>query len=219
MKPRFAVRQVETFLCAGGSAWLIAIAHLRPEFWYISLIALIPFLWRVVRLSLIESLLSGIILSVAYSYVTVPISLWAAPGAYIYELVSLTIVFAVYAAAVNRIGRLIGTNAVFMAALWLPLEYLVNHFGGWGSTFTLVETDSSVVLRLGSMFGALTVSFLVVLVNALVLLLLGRAVRALRSETTRSASQSSLFTFPAELIILDRPDYFFPDRRAPPATA
>ena len=58
-----SLRLLNHFLFAGGSALILSIAHIYPEYWFVSLFALVPFLWRVTRANLPDSILLGIILA------------------------------------------------------------------------------------------------------------------------------------------------------------
>ena len=204
------------FLCAGTSALLISVAHLFPEFWFVSLFALVPFLWLAIRATLPESVILGCLLATSYYLVTFPTWSGAAAGLFLLKLLGLNTIFALYAAAVNRIGRHIGTNAIFVAALWLPLEYTLSHYSGLGNLFALSGNESVLLFRIGSLFGMLMISFVIVLANLLVLLFLRQVVHALRSKARLPARADKPAYLPFKEILLEGHWYYFSDPRAPP---
>lgn len=100
--------------------------------------------------------------------------------------------------------------------MWLPLEHALSHYAHLGSIFTFSETDSTLLIRFGSLFGMLMVSFVVVLINSLILIVLKRVIQALRSHATFPAKDDKRPYPPFKEIILERRWYYFPDVRDPP---
>ncbi|HWR83532.1 MAG TPA: hypothetical protein VN285_09530 [Candidatus Deferrimicrobium sp.] len=221
MKNDRVVRLSESFLCAGSSALLVALAHLHPQLWWLSLLALVPFLWRAVNIKFAEAVALGAFLAVAYGFVAFPPDSVTHPLASLLKLGGLCVLFAVYGAGVSLIGRRIGLNAIFIAALWLPLEFALSRYTGLQSFFTFsssatVWQDSSQLLRIASLFGVLMISFVVVLVNMLLLLVLRRVIHALRSREALVFKIARKFIAIYTEPIFERCSYYFPDRRAPP---
>jgi len=118
-------------------------------------------------------------LALSYCFVMAPFESWAIPPRIILKLLVLIVFFVVYAGAVNRIARRIGLHAIFIAVLWLPLEYGLNRLGGINQILTLPENDSGLLIRIGTLFGMLMVSFVIVLANILILILLKEVIEAL----------------------------------------
>jgi hypothetical protein len=208
---------LESFLPAGTSALLISVSHLRPEYWFVSLFALVPFLRRAVRVGLFESMALGALLATSYCFVTVGIAAWGTPSAFLLKLLSLNVFFALYGLLVNRISKHIGFNVIFIAVLWLPIEYALNHYAHMGSIFTLQEgRGSTVFLRISSLFGVLMLSFFVVLINSLILITTEHFLRALCSSATLPAEdKQGLCEIYREMAVKKSCDYFI-DPRAPP---
>ena len=219
MKKGFIIRLLESFLCAGSSALLISVAHLYPEFWFVSLFALIPFLWRAIRVSLFESIILGGLLAASYSFVSFRFESWATPGAFLFTLVGLIVLFALYGTVVNRIKKYIGFNVIFIAVLWLPVEYALSHYAGLGNLFAQSTGESSLMLRIGSLFGMLMISFIIVLINSLILIILRQVAQVLLSRGTLSIPVDKRPYPPFKEIILERRWYSFPDVRAPPLSS
>ena len=168
------IRLVKDFFCAGSSALMVAFAQLHPEFQCLALLALVPFLWRATRVTCLEATSLGILLSVCHAFVTNPVSAWFAGAEPLYRLLGFMVAFGGYAVAVNKLARRIGFHAVFIAILWLPLEYALCHFGRAGRVFTLKAADSNLLFQVGSLCGTLMISFMVVLTNSVILVISGR---------------------------------------------
>jgi len=204
------------FLAAGSSAALLAIAHLYPKLWFISFVAFIPFLWQTIRISLAASIVTGVLFASSYYFVTVPLSSWLTPAAVFPQFLIVNLLFAAYGAAVNGLSRKIGFNAVFIAVLWLPLEYLLNNHLVGVSLFSGIQTDSLLLVRIGSLFGVLMVSFTIIMINSLILMLFGYVIPLLKSRQEYSVEWAEKLHFRYIEIAFARQRYFIPNRRAPP---
>jgi hypothetical protein len=165
-----------------------------------------------------SAVILGMMLATCYALVAYPTELWTIPGAFLLKLFALNLIFCVYAITVNRLKRHIGFNVIFIAALWLPLEYTLSHYAGLENLFTLSpgKTGLPVLLRIGSLFGLLMISFIVVLINSLILIILRQIAQALLSCGALSIPDDKRPYPPFKEIILERRWYYFPDVRAPP---
>ena len=213
------IKFVEDFFYAGSSALLLSIIHLYPAYWFISVFALLPFLWRLTRANLSGSLILGIILGACYCFVSSIQEILVSPWAFLHKLFLLSLIFSAFGMAVNRVKRYTGFNPIFVAALWLPLEYAIAHYAHLSSIFTFSETDSTLLIKIACLFGILTVSFVVVLINSLILIALKRAVQAIRSRATFPSKDNERSYLPFKEIVLQRRFYYYPRRRAPPIDA
>jgi apolipoprotein N-acyltransferase len=209
-------RIAEHFLCAGASALLISIPHFYPQLWILSFCALIPFLWRVVQIRFSESLLLGAMLAACYCFVVFPLVSWMSPDNIILKLSGFCLLFALFAGAVNRIARHIGMNAVFIAILWLPLEHFLNSTVKIGNILALPESETGMVFRIGTLFGMLVVSFLVVLVNLLLFILLKQTIEALKEESELNLATSRESFIIAAINLPHSRSFTFPLSRSPP---
>lgn len=185
-----SIRIALAFFSAGTSALLIAVAHLRPEYWFVSLFALVPFLWRAARAGLGEAVFLGAALATSYCLVTASVASWEAVRASLPKLLSLNLLFVLYSVAVNRMACHVGFNAVFVAVFWLPIEWSFNRFAQVGNVFGFAGTSSELVTRISSVFGALMLSFLVVLINSLIVIVSARLAHA-EGSCARPCGRSS----------------------------
>jgi len=206
---------LEDFLWAGSSAFLMSLSHLVSGMWWISLVALVPFLWRVAHATLSSSVKVGALFAVSLAFVASPLG--HTPPIFVLAHVSVLIILcAAFAVAVNRIARVVGFNAVFMAVLWLPVEYLLDNAGLLGGISTLSHTDSAVLVRISSLLGTLMVSFVFVLVNALLLVVIARVVRARPRHLAAPACAATEGAIVANSHTHHALFYHLPLRRGPP---
>lgn len=216
MGKSFIFRLLENFLCAGSTALLIPIAHLDSGLWFISAFALVPFLWRCTRVSLLESVALAGVLAASYSFLTVPVSSWATPGALVFKLLSLNLLFTMLAIAANRSAKYIGPKSVLIAVCWLPIEYVLSHYANLSSIFAFSESDGTLIIRIGSLCGILLISLVVVLVNWLIIALLGRVLQSLCAARTFSGDDRNRLSLLSDEIAFQIGWHYFIDPRAPP---
>lgn len=211
-----SLRFLNHFLCAGSSALILSIAHIYPEYWFVSLFALVPFLWRLNRVSLSGSIVLGIILASCYTFVAFTGEILVAPSAFLFKLFCLSLIFSIFGITVNRVRKHIGFNPVFIAALWLPLEYILTHSTSLGNIFALSNISSGFMVRFASLFGFLMLSFSIVLINSLILMFIEHIGRRVFSKgKIRFAKEKQWYRQFKNIIIFKR-WYHFLDPRAPP---
>jgi apolipoprotein N-acyltransferase len=210
------IKSVENLLYAGSSAFLISLAHLYPGYWYVSLFALIPFLWRVVRLSLLDSFYLGAMLGTLVCLATLPISCLVSLSRLLSHLAGFVALFALYGLAVNKVARYAGINAVLLAALWVPVEYLLSNCDHLSSIFVFAETDSAILVRISSIFGVLMVSFLVVFINSLLLIISDHITKALYLKIALPKDIGEKRYVVYWKVTHEKPSHYIADPRAPP---
>ncbi len=209
-------RMAEHFLYAGISALLLATPHFYPQAWFLSLFALIPFLWRVVNVRFSESIILGALLAGSYCFVIASPVSWVLSANMVFKLLALSLLFAVYAATVNRIARHIGLNAIFIAVLWLPLEYTLNQIAFVDQILAFPQESSGLIMRVGTMFGMLMVSFVIMLTNLLILILIKEVMDALQSGAELHIERIGRPCSPADTPLSQEARYRFATPRAPP---
>ena len=204
------------FLCAAGSAILLSFAHVFGELWFISLYALVPFLWRLCHVNLRGAISLGMMLATFFVCATSVSDLILAPKIFLLKLLSLNIAFALFGLAISRARKAFGFDPLFIALLWFPMEYVLIHYAGLITIFSVSNSGSSLIIGFYSLFGILLGSLVIVLGNSLLLLILryvGRWLSSCNEFLTGSDDKSySLFNE----VILERRWYYFPDVRAPP---
>lgn len=204
------------FLYAGSSALFLSIAHQYPGLWFISMFALVPFLWRVIKETLFGLVLLSVILASCYVFLVYPDKIIVSPSAFLVKFICLNFIFSVFGIGVNRIKRYFGFNPIFVAILWLPLEYGLTHYAGFDTIFASTNSGSDFVLRIASLFGFLIVSFCVILVNSLILMLFEHAYSKGCSNSRLRISKEKLFYWQFEDILPLMYLYHILNPRAPP---
>jgi apolipoprotein N-acyltransferase len=207
---------VEDFFGAGTSALILSVANLYPNYWFLSFFALLPFLWRLTRANLFRSIDLGIILGGSYAFVVFTGELLVSPWVFLFNLFGLCLIFSLFCVAVSVVKKYAGFNPVFIAVLWLGIEYTLTHDPVLGNILTLPDTGSGFLIRFSSLFGILMVSFAVVLINSLLLILFKRLAQALCSRTTFATKKDQGFYSTFKQPTLKRHPYYFPTPRAPP---
>ena len=158
----------------------------------------------------------GSVLAVCLSLVVFVEDLGGAPGTFFFKLLVLSSIFSLFGIIVNRIKKHLGYCPVFIAALWLPLEYCLIRYTGAGILLDLRVADSGWLARISSLFGLLTISFFIVLVNSVSVLIIDYVGRKLLS-TMKSSSTCRIRNFSLfENIKSTKRWNCLPDLRAPP---
>ena len=201
---------------ASAAALLIQISHTYEQLWFVSLFALAPFLWRAVSIPVLRSAELGCLLAVFLWTSALLSPQHHATAAPLLQLAVGSGVFIAYAVVVNGIGRWLGSNVVVIAVLWPPVELtlrLVNL-----PVIVRIEhlEAGNPFLTLASLFGVVVVSFLVVLINALLLSTLKRLYRSTSGIRWRSRNMITTLIFSPHSIILPCDLVHLPYRRGPP---
>ena len=210
------LRLLVYFLCAGSSALFLSIINQYPEFWFISMFALVPFLWRVIKETLSGSIILSVILAGCYVFIAYSHEIVVYPSTFLFKFICINFIVSVFGIAVNRINRYLGFNPIFIAALWLPLEYGLTHYAGFETIFAFTQSGSGFVLRLASLFGFLIVSFCVILINSLILMLFEHAYSKGCSNSKFRFSKEKLHYLHFENIVPFKSWYYVLNPRAPP---
>jgi apolipoprotein N-acyltransferase len=217
-RDRLAIH-IETFLFAGTSALLLALVRLYPDVWFLSFFALVPFLWRTIRANVGSSIISGLILASCYMLVVQPHDAWNDPSAWFFGLSILGSVFWLYGCAVGWVYRRLGRNAILVALIWLPAEYLVSYQTDFTIVPMLVHGSGGFFVRIASLGGLLVLSFSVVLINLLILAAIDKIANVVSSGSAfheKKIRQRHTDTSP---VIEIGCSFLLPESRGPPAAA
>jgi len=210
------LRSLYLFIGAGSSALLLSIAHTHHNLWFVSLIALIPYLWMLRRSNLLDSLILGWILAFSFSLVVFIDSLVLSQGIFFCRLFSLLLIFSLFGAAANKIMKYIRFYPVFLAAIWIPLEYFLINYGKIEGILDFPHPGPVWQLRFASLFGWLVVISTIILINILVLLLLEYLGRILRTSARVAVSNGEPIFILGDGVTLYRICDYLPDLRGPP---
>ncbi len=209
-------RFLTDFLFAGTSGLLLSIAHLYPQYRLVSFFALIPFLWQARRVPLVRSITLGSMLATSFYIVSFPMIYWGFTSTALYQFAALNILFVFYSAIVNRLGKQIELNIVLMAVLWLPLEFVMTRYVGMKGVIDVTGQNTMLFIKIGSLFGVLFVSFLVVLINWLIIILFENVLTLQRSNSPHAESPPEKVAPLPKHIVFEIQAHLFPPGRAPP---
>ena len=170
----------ESFIFAGSSALLLLIANLFPHWWYFSFFALTPVLYRIIKASPGESLRLGFLLGLSFFGASSVNSLTISPLSSVLKLLSGTALFALFGWSVGWARERWGFYPSIVAVLWVGLEMGLVKLGFAGG---LVVNEVNLLLgeagfsqpflhSLVGLFGFLTISAIIVLLNSLLVLVI-----------------------------------------------
>ena len=206
----------DNFLFAGSSALLLLVANLFPNYWYLSFFALVPFLYRIIRLDALGALQLGLFFGFSFFFVYKLPDLFVAPLLTVLIIALGAALFALFGWAVARAKEHFGFNPLFVALLWVLFELgLIKITGA-----NLPVHPSGLFHGLSVLFGFLAVSFVIVLVNSLLVFAIEKTVSLAKARgqgvwenesVWDLASIPGLFAQRVYLIFLTRapPNYFF----------
>jgi hypothetical protein len=141
----------------------------------------------------------------------------AAPGVFFLKLISLNLVFALFAFAITRVRRSLGFDPIFIALLWFPTEYVLILCTDLHDLFALADTGSGLVISFCSLFGVVLGSLVVVLVNALILALVRKVEVKLCSTNRLVIEWNRRARIELKELVYETRSYCLPTVRAPPA--
>ena len=216
MRDDWLLRIIGIFLPAGISALLLSIAHFQPLLWFISLFALVPYLWKLKRIDLQGSIILGTTFAICFSLVVFIDELLLSPAVFGFKVLVLIIIFSVFGIAVSRTSKHICCYPIFIAALWIPLEYFLIHYTGIEEIFNSKSIGPNWLIRMGSLFGLLTISFFIMLINSVILLLFEYAGSIRFSKTFFSIPDRTTLLSLFVNIRSTKRWYCLPNLRAPP---
>ncbi|MDH3892407.1 MAG: hypothetical protein OEV49_15140 [candidate division Zixibacteria bacterium] len=203
-------------LCAASSALMLYIAHNHPEFWYLSLIAFVPFLWRLLQVGLWDAVCLASTLASLFVLATNAFALLDAFGSVCFELVTYNIAFVAFALGINRAKTKLGFDPLMIALLWFPIEYVLIIYADVGSVFSVPDAGLGAAVSFCTLFGFALGSFVVVLVNALILWLAECIARKASADCRASSRETQTFYVQTNFVTLHCNLYYLLGPRAPP---
>ncbi|MCP4632799.1 MAG: hypothetical protein GY855_07715, partial [candidate division Zixibacteria bacterium] len=161
----------ENIIFAGSTAFLLLIVNIFPAYWYFSFFALTPFLYKTIKSTPEDSSRLGFLLGFLFFSVSLSESLVLSPLTASIKLISGTALIAIFGWTVGWTRKRWGFNPLVIALLWVGFELgLVKFgfdFGLFGKTTFTHSLFGSVIL----LIGFITISFVIVLSNSLLVLL------------------------------------------------
>jgi hypothetical protein len=235
------VTWAESFIFAGTSALLLLIANFFPGYWYFSFFALTPFLYRTIKATPKESLRLGFLFGLSFFSVSefgsigfvgaIP-RLWRDASHELPLLISGTLLFALFGWAVGWARKRWGFAPSIVALLWVGLEIGLVKLGmnqngsdlgfthnlgfGIGGFFGKAELSHPLLHALTGLFGFITVSAVIVLLNSLLVLAIIKTLELKRPRGKTIQEKKRIWDFSSTPGLFAQKVYLVPEGRAPP---
>lgn len=206
------------FLFAGSSALFLLVANLVPHYWYLSFFALIPFLYHIIRLNALGALQLGLFFGFSYFSIYKLPDLFAVPLLTVLTVSLGAVLFALFGWAVAHTKECFGFNPLFVALLWVLFELALIKV-------TTVGTDVGANLQLrpsgffhglSVLFGFLAVSFVIVLVNSILVFAIEKTVSLAKARGQGVWENESVWDLAPIPRLFAQKVYPTPQNRGPP---
>jgi len=168
-----------SFLFSGSSALLLLVADFFPHYWYLSFFALTPFLYRIVRVKPRCALQLGILFGLSFLTIRELGAFTAAPLTAALTITFGTALFAIFGWTIAKLKEKFGFNPLAVALLWVLFELVLVRFG----TRTILSESEGSLTNFSTLFhgwavlfGLLAVSFVIVLVNSILVFAIHKAI-------------------------------------------
>jgi hypothetical protein len=206
----------ESFIFAGGSAFLLLLATLFPDYWYVSFFALTPFLYRIMKARPRECLRLGFIFGLSFFGLSVVDSLITSPLPSVLKLLSGTALFALFAWTLGWTRQRWGFNPFILVFLWVGLEMGLVKLGFVGGLLGEAEFSQPFLHGLVVLFGFLTISAIIVLFNSLLALAIVKTLRVTRPRRRTVQEDARILDLFSTSGLFAQRVYLVPESRAPP---
>ena len=208
----------ESFLFAGISALLLLLAGFFSEYSFLSLVALTPFLYRISKAGMSESIRLGFLLGLAFLSVTLANSLVTDPLPALLKLLYGTALFTLFAWTLFRARTVFGFNPIITALIWVGFELAAVKLGLVRGLLGSAEFSNQYLNGLVILFGFIIVSFVIVLLNSLLLIAIEKAVSLAEARGTASCESGRIWDLCFSPGLFVQKCYLVPDVRGPPCT-
>jgi len=207
------------FLVAGISALLLLCANLFPHYWFLSLFALIPLLNRIIKAQPRQALRLGLFFGISFFGVSLIDLCIVSPTVALAKLAGGTALFALFGWAVAWGRRRWGFNPLIIALFWVVLDLGVIKLGFPRGLLAEGKASHPLFGGMVALFGFLSISFLIVLFNSLLIYALEAVITLASVQGIHfSQGQRKWDLFPSPEPIVFRL-FLVPEGRAPPCLA
>ena len=206
----------EDFIYTGTSALFLLVANLFPGYWYFSFIALFPFLWRVSKASPKQAFRLGFLLGLTFFTFWSLDALLVTPASAILKIIGGTLLFALWGWAVGFAKQVFGFNPIIVAALWVFFELGLIKLGYTSGLLTHSTPSTPFFLRLVTLFGFGVISFIVVLLNSLLVKVIEHAVKIFKATGIEFTAKEIFWCFVENHRVSPQRFFLIPQLRGPP---
>lgn len=213
---RFFSGVAEDFLYSGTSALFLLVANLFPGYWYFSFIALFPILWKVNRASAKEAFRLGFLLGLTFFTFWSLDAFFLAPVSTILKILGGTFLFAFWGWAVGLIKQYFGFNPIIISGLWVFFELALIKLGYTSGLLTHSTFSTPFILRLATLFGFGIISFIIVLLNSLLIKAIEYAAKTFKAQTVEFSISELTWNLAKTCHLFSQRFFFVPQLRGPP---
>jgi uncharacterized membrane protein len=206
----------ESFIFSGSSALLLLVANAFHQYWYLSFFALTPFLLKTIKAEPKECLRLGFLLGLSFFGASAVNSLINTPLVSFLHLFAGTTLFALFGWAIGWARQRWGFNPTIVAVLWVGLELVFMRLGLVGGLLGEIGTSAPIFRGLIGLFGFLTISAIIVLLNSLLVLVLVKTIGISRTKAKTETEERNLWDFSFLHNLFTEKVYLVPEGRAPP---
>jgi apolipoprotein N-acyltransferase len=206
----------EDFLYSGTSALLLLVANLFPGYWYFSFVALFPFLWRINKASTREAFRLGFLLGLTFFTFWSLDALLVTPASAILMIIGGTLLFALWGWAVGLTKQYFGFSPIIVSGLWVFFELGLIKFGYTSGLLTHSTPSTPFFLRLATLFGFGVISFIIVLLNSLLVKIIEHAVKIFKATGIEFTTKEIFWSFVESHKFFSQKFFLIPQLRGPP---
>jgi apolipoprotein N-acyltransferase len=206
----------EDFIYTGTSALLLLVANLFPGYWYFSFIALFPFLWRINKASTREAFRLGFLLGLIFFTFWSLDALLVTPASAILMIIGGTLLFALWGWTVGLTKQYFGFSPIIVSGLWVFFELGLIKLGYTSGLLTHSTPSTPFFLRLVTLFGFGIISFIVVLLNSLLVKVIERAVKIFKATGIKFTTKEIFWSFAESHKLFSQRFFLTPHMRGPP---
>ncbi len=206
----------EDFIYTGTSALFLLVANLFPGYWYFSFIALFPFLWRINKVSTREAFRLGLLLGLTFFTFWSLDALLITPASAILKIIGGTLLFALWGWTVGFTKEVFGFNPIIVSALWVFFELGLIKLGYTSGLLTHSTPSTPFFLRLVTLFGFGIISFIVVLLNSLLVKIIEHAVKIFKATGIEFTTKEIFLNFVESHKLFSQKFFLIPQLRGPP---
>lgn len=222
--PDTLTQWTESFIFSGSSALLLLIASLFPHYWYFSFFALTPFLYKIIKASPKESLRLGFLFGISFfgvsifgsrglSFDLLGISLIDS----VLKLILGTALFTLFGWSIGWLRQRWGFNPTLVALFWIGLETGLMKMGFVGGLLGKLELSHPFLHGLAGLFGFLTLSAIIVLLNSLLVLAIDKTLELSKPKTKTAQEDKKIYGLLFIRNLFPQKVYLVPEGRAPPS--
>ena len=205
-----------SFVFGGGSALLLLVANLFPDYWYFSFFALTPFLYRIIKATPGESLRLGLLFGLAFFGASAAGLAGTSPLLTILRLLAGTVLFAFFGWTLGWARQRWGFNPSLVAVLWVGLEMGLAKLGFARGLVGETGLAHPFLHGLAGLLGLLATSAVIVLLNSLLVLAMVKTIQAARTGVKSAIEDVRTWDILFAYNFSTKKVYLVPEGRAPP---